>query len=159
MTDVTSPTALAGEPGPVSSQDRIQALDVIRGVALCGILLMNIVGFGLPLAYEDPTVAGGADGSNLAVWWMNVLFFEGTMRTLFSMLFGAGVVLLTARAEQRGAGIGAADIFVRRNAWLVAFGVVHAYLLLWLGDILFTYGIVGLFLFAFRKLPSRERPV
>jgi uncharacterized protein len=86
MTDLTSPTALAGEPAPVSASDRIQALDVIRGVALFGILLMNIVGFGLPRAYEDPSISGGADGANLAAWWMNTLFFEGTMRTLFSIL-------------------------------------------------------------------------
>ncbi len=156
MTEASSPRALAGDPGPVSSKDRIQALDVMRGVALCGILLMNIVGFGLPFqAYEDPTVAGGADGLNLTAWWMNTLFFEGTMRTLFSMLFGAGVILITQRAEERGTGIGGADIFVRRNAWLVVFGMIHAYVLLWDGDILYTYGIVGLFLFAFRNLPAR----
>jgi uncharacterized protein len=152
MTKLATATALAGEARPVSATDRIQALDVIRGVALCGILLLNIVGFGLPImAYEDPTVMGGASGSNLTVWWMNTLFFEGTMRTLFSMLFGAGVVLFTSRAEERGAGLRTADIFLRRNLWLIAFGMIHAYVLLWNGEILYTYGIVGLVLFTFRK--------
>ena len=77
--------------GPVKASERINALDVLRGVALLGILLMNIAGFGLVfMAYGDPTVQGGADGLNLLVWKINNLFFEGTMRALFSMLFGCG---------------------------------------------------------------------
>lgn len=142
--------------GPVTSADRISSLDVIRGVALFGILLLNIVGFGLPMAYENPTNYGGADGLNLFAWQVNALFFEGTMRGLFSVLFGAGVVLMTSRAEARDPSIKVADIYFRRNLWLIVFGVVHAWLLLWTGDILYIYGIAGLFLFVFRNLSPRK---
>ena len=142
--------------GPVTSAHRISSLDVIRGVALFGILLMNIVGFGLPMAYENPTISGGADGLNLLAWKINALFFEGTMRGLFSVLFGAGVVLMTSRAEARDPSINVADIYFRRNLWLIAFGVVHAWLLLWTGDILYIYGIAGMFLFVFRKVSARS---
>lgn len=68
------------QSSPVRSADRISSLDVIRGAALLGILLMNIVGFGLPYAYFNPNVAGGADGLNFLSWQINSLFFEGTMR-------------------------------------------------------------------------------
>ena len=141
--------------GPVTSAERISSLDVIRGVALFGILLMNIVGFGLPYAYDNPTNSGGADGLNLFAWHINTLFFEGTMRGLFSILFGAGIVLMTSRAEARDPSIGVADIYFRRNLWLIAFGLVHSWLLLFPGDILYFYGIVALFLFVFRKASPR----
>jgi len=95
---------------PIKTAERINSLDVIRGIALLGILLMNINGMGLPFAYSDPTIAGGADGLNLKVWIANNMLFEGTMRGLFTLLFGAGVILLTSRLEKNGAGITAADI-------------------------------------------------
>lgn len=117
-------------PSPVKSLDRISSLDVIRGAALLGILMMNIVAFGLPYAYENPNNAGGADGLNFLTWQVTSLFFEGTMRGLFSMLFGAGIVLMTGRAEARDPSIAVADVYFRRNLWLVAFGLVHAWLLL-----------------------------
>ncbi len=142
--------------GPVTSTDRISSLDVIRGVALFGILLMNVIGFGLPFAYENPNNYGGADGLNLFAWQINALFFEGTMRGLFSVLFGAGVVLMTGRAEARDSSIKVADIYFRRNLWLIVFGVVHAWLFLWTGDILYVYGVGGLFLFVFRKVSPRN---
>jgi uncharacterized protein len=141
--------------GPVTSADRISSLDVIRGVALFGILLMNIVAFGLPYAYDNPTNSGGADGLNLFAWQINTLLFEGTMRGLFSILFGAGIVLMTSRAEARDPSVGVADIYFRRNLWLVAFGLVHSWLLLFPGDILYRYGVVALFLFVFRKASPR----
>ena len=109
----------------------------------------------MPSAYSNPTNYGGAEGLNLAVWATNNLFFEGTMRGLFSMLFGAGIVLMTGRAEARGGGLEVADIYYRRTLWLFAFGVIHGWLILWVGDILYGYGIAGLFLFAFRKVNPR----
>lgn len=143
-------------PTPVVSTDRISSVDTLRGFALLGILLMNIVGFALPgNAYDDPTIAGGTAGANLTVWAINYVLFEGKMRTLFSMLFGAGVILLTSRLEKRGAGTSVADIYYRRTLWLVAFGLFHAYFI-WNGDILYAYGLVGLMLFPLRRLPAKH---
>jgi uncharacterized protein len=142
---------------PVHVQDRIRSIDVLRGVALLGILLMNIVGMGLPhWAYDDPTVAGNRTPVDFWVWAINSVLFEGKMRTIFSMLFGAGVILITSRAEERGAGQTIADISLRRNLWLVLFGMIHAYLLLWPGDILYMYGLAGVALFAFRHVRPRN---
>jgi len=146
---------LQADLGPVTGLERISSIDTIRGAALFGILLMNIVAFGLPSGYSNPMNYGGAEGLNLAAWAINNLLFEGTMRGLFSMLFGAGIVLMTSRAEARGGGIEVADIFYRRTLWLFAFGVIHAWLFLWLGDILYFYGVAGLFLFTFRKVNPR----
>ncbi len=142
--------------GPVTGRERFASMDVIRGVALFGILLMNIFGFGYAVGwteYLDPVTRVGAD---YWVWFVMVFALEGTQRTLFSLLFGAGVILLTSRMEERGAGLFTADIFYRRNIWLIAFGMIHAYLLLWDGDILYYYGIVALFLFPLRNLSPRK---
>jgi len=141
---------------PVNSSERINSMDVIRGIALLGILLMNINGMGLPFSYSDPTVAGGSDGLNLLVWKVNNLFFEGTMRGLFTLLFGAGVILLTSRLEKKGAGIFTADIYYRRILWLLIFGIINVYILLWAGDILYPYAIFGLMLFPFRNASVKK---
>src|SRR5262245_47487160 len=136
---------------PVSSEERISSVDALRGVAVLGILLMNIQNFGLPFAaYMNPTAHGGDSGLNLAYWFANQIFFEGKMRTIFSMLFGAGVVLMTVRAEERGGRISVADIYYRRTLWLILFGALHAYFI-WFGDILYGYGLIGLALFPLRK--------
>jgi uncharacterized protein len=143
--------------GPVTGAERIKSLDVLRGVALLGILLMNITGFGLDFwAYMDPTVQGGSEGYNRAVWIMNNMFFEGTMRAMFSMLFGVGMVLMTTRMISKGGGIEVADIYYRRTIWLLIFGVIHGYLILWTGDILYAYGLFGLFLFPFRDTSPKK---
>jgi len=141
---------------PTQKKARINSLDVIRGIAVLGILLMNINGMGLPFAYSDPSIAGGADGLNLQVWIMNEMFFEGTMRGLFTLLFGAGVVLLTSRLEKSGAGIATADIYYRRTLWLLVFGIFNVYILLWHGDILYPYAIFGLMLFPFRNADVKK---
>jgi len=142
--------------GPVAGKSRIEALDITRGIALLGILLMNITGFGLSwMAYEDPTVQGGSEGPNLFVWVMNFMLFEGTMRGMFSMLFGVGMVLLTTRMESRGAGLMTAEIYYRRLLWLLLFGVIHAYILLWPGEILYGYALFGMMLFPIRKWPVK----
>ncbi len=142
------------QPRAAPAAQRIEALDFVRGVALCGILLMNITGFGLPDAYTNPQNAGGATGINLVTWVITEIGFEGTQRALFSMLFGASVILFTSRLEAQGRP-DTADIYMRRNLWLVGFGMINAFLLLWHGDILYAYGITALFLFPFRKLAGK----
>jgi uncharacterized protein len=158
--DAPAPSAMgagAFPATPTGGDARLDSLDVLRGVAILGILLMNVVGFGLPRAYLDPTVAGGvtaAEGPDFVAWLLTFLLFEGTMRGLFTLLFGAGLVLFTSRLERAGVP-DAADLHVRRMLWLVAFGFVDSHLLLWHGDILYEYGLTGLVLYAFRK--SRPR--
>jgi uncharacterized protein len=146
-------------PGPAEGsllatavEDRILAIDLLRGIALLGILIMNITAFGLPShAYDDPTTAGGSTGLNRLVWFVVAVVFEGKMRALFSMLFGAGVILMTSRGEARGGGILVADLFMRRNLWLLLIGALHGYFI-WSGDILFAYAVCGLMLFPFRNV-------
>jgi uncharacterized protein len=148
-------TVVMAEPVRAApAAQRIEALDFLRGVALCGILLMNIVDFGLPDAYTNPQNSGGATGINLTTWIITEIGFEGTQRALFSMLFGASVILFTSRLEAQGR-TDAADIYMRRNLWLVGFGMINAFLLLWHGDILYSYGIIALFIFAFRRLAAK----
>ena len=140
-------------PLPVAAEERIEALDVVRGFALLGILLMNICSFGMPMAAEsNPRAWGGADGANYVLWWVQYVFWSGKMRALFSLCFGAGVIYLTSRAEAKGATAG--DIYYRRTFWLMLFGVIHAYLI-WYGDILYPYALMGLFLYPLRTLRAR----
>ena len=136
-------------PNSAPTSTRLESLDFIRGCALFGILIMNIVGMGLGPAYDNPTVMGGDTGINLWTWFFVNVMFEGTQRGLFSILFGAGVILFTNRSDST-------DAFFRRNLWLIAFGLFNAWALLWVGDILYFYGLTALFLFAFRHLPGRK---
>jgi uncharacterized protein len=146
-------TALPETAGPVPQRERIASLDALRGFALLGILLMNIVAMAMHgAAYDDPTVAGGATGANLGVWAILHVLAEGKMRCLFSIIFGASLILLTTRLESRG---DSADIFYRRALWLMLFGVAHAYLL-WLGDILYLYALCALALYPFRNVGARK---
>lgn len=140
---------------PTSASERIDILDTTRGIAVLGILLMNITGFGLPYAYEDPTNWGGHDGKNLIAWRVASLFFEGTMRGLFTLLFGAGVVLFLQRHRERDPNGPIAKIYYRRTFLLIVFGLINSYLFLWDGDILFYYGLTGLVLYFFRNLSAR----
>src|SRR5690606_1255868 len=102
----TSPVIL-----PVQTKERVQILDIIRGFVLCGILLMNINGMGWANAYTEPTIAGGFDGWNRITWVVTNIFFEGTMRALFSLLFGVGMYMLMERMQKNQLGIKAADIY------------------------------------------------
>jgi len=141
---------------PLVASDRIHSLDVMRGIVLFGILLMNIVMFGLYGSYNDPTVAGGSTGFNLFSWAANNMLFEGTMRALFSLLFGVGMFVLLDRLEKKGACLSAADIYFRRLLWLLLFGLIHGYLLLWTGEILYDYALMGFIVFAFRNMAARK---
>ncbi|HEY8570919.1 DUF418 domain-containing protein [Phenylobacterium sp.] len=132
---------------------RHQSIDAVRGFAVLGILLMNIVGMGLPaFAYIDPTYAGHESAADLWMWAVNNVLTDGKMRALFTMLFGASAVLIAQRAESGRPG--PVETHYRRMFWLFVFGMLHAYLLWW-GDILVTYAVAGLVIFPFRKLPVR----
>jgi uncharacterized protein len=154
-TNLAAPAPEVAADKPLPNTNRILALDFVRGAALFGILLMNITGMGLPEAYGNPTNAGGAEGANLWAWIITQVGFEGTQRGLFSILFGAGVILFTSRLEAAGRA-DSADIYFRRNLWLIAFGCVNSFLLLWTGDILYYYGITALFLYAFRTMSAKS---
>jgi uncharacterized protein len=144
------------QPSAESGDDRIGMLDTMRGIAVLGILLMNITGFGLPYAYDDPTVWGAESAADLAVWRIMALFFEGTMRGLFTLLFGASALLFLQRHASRAPDLRPADLYFRRTLWLIVFGLINGYVLLWSGDVLFYYGFAGLALFVFRNLPPRR---
>src|SRR5262245_50919171 len=99
------PTSVLAVAAPLPPADRIVAVDVVRGLAVLGILVMNVVEFGLPLgAYTNPAVAGGDTGADLWTWFVQQALFDGRMRALFSMLFGAGLVLIDERMQRSGRG-------------------------------------------------------
>ncbi len=132
---------------------RNATLDLIRGVAVLGILAVNLPGFaGPPAALLSPhwSVPGSfADELGFAAVFV---LFEGKMRALFTLLFGAGMVLFIDRAEARGRD---GDILqFRRLVWLLLFGLLHHFLFWW-GDILFIYAAAGVIALFMRDLPVR----
>jgi len=140
---------------PVAQQERISMLDSLRGIAILGILLMNIPGFALPQNQaSDPSVLNET-GLNFKTWYFIELVLTGTQRAFFSMLFGAGIILFLSRLEKKVPGYMAAEYFFRRQLWLLVFGLFNAYVLLWFWDILFAYAICGMILFAFRRLSPK----
>ncbi len=140
---------------PVDKAERISTVDMIRGVALCGILLMNIPGFGIHWSAFDRMIRGPQNTADFYTMEVISVFFEGTMRGLFSMLFGAGMLLFTMNKKETLGGPSVAELYYRRLLLLVAFGVFNAYILLWQGDILFFYGLCGMLLYPFRKTAAK----
>lgn len=129
-------------------------LDALRGFAVMGILAMNIVGFSMPeWAYVTPKAYGGETLSDQIVWLFNFIFIDGKMRGLFSLLFGASMMLIIDGAEAKNES--AIKVHYSRMFWLALFGLAH-YFFLWFGDILFLYASVGCLAFLFRKWESRR---
>ena len=127
---------------PVTQTDRITSLDVLRGFALLGILMVNIQSFGLIDAkYLNPTAMGELQGMSYWSWWITFVFFDSKFMAIFSLLFGASIVLMWQRNSQ--ADRKSAWLHYRRMFWLLLFGLTHAHLL-WYGDILFLYSICGM---------------
>jgi len=143
----------ASAVSPVAASSRIQSLDVLRGFALLGILLMNILVFAFPFAaYTDPRIDGATEGINLAVFAVMDVLVEGSMRAIFSMLFGAGMLIFLAKRDIDVATL--RGLFYRRTVLLIIFGLVNAYIFIWPGDILYTYGMAGLLLYFFRDFSA-----
>lgn len=135
---------------PVTQKHRVISIDVLRGFAVLGILAMNIQIFAMPgISYANPTSFGDRSPININVWYINHVLFDMKMMTIFSMLFGAGIIIFTERARQKTGR--SAAVHYRRTAWLILFGLLHAHLL-WYGDILYTYGMCALFLYLLRNL-------
>lgn len=138
------------KPIPVAPSERIIALDVLRGFAMLGILIMNIQSFSMiEAAYFNPTAYGDLTGLNKAVWIGSHVFADQKFMTIFAILYGAGIILITRGAESKGRK--SAGLHYRRTFWLLVIGLMHAYLL-WYGDILVAYALCALTAFLFRKL-------
>lgn len=142
---------------PVDSKNRITFLDSLRGLAILGILIMNIMTMGQPGSfYFEMDLSKSITGANYYTWMYGTLICEGAMRGLFSVLFGAGAILLFQRIKQGANNELSADIYYRRMLWLVGFGLLDGFILLWFGDILYFYGLLGLILFPFRNMSPKK---
>ena len=139
---------------PVGASERLMSLDVIRGAAVLGILLANIVGFGHPdLAYSWPgALPDGGNSADGIVWLAQFVLVDGKFRGLFSLLFGASMLLFLDKAARHGRGAG---LQARRLAWLVIFGLAHFYFL-FRGDILFSYAISGFVVLLFLRMSGEK---
>ncbi|MDD3800012.1 MAG: DUF418 domain-containing protein [Novosphingobium sp.] len=136
-----------------TGQQRLATLDLVRGVAVLGILAINIGGFAGPMAsLTSPHLPRPVGAVDEAAFAFSFLFFEGKMRALFSLLFGAGIVLFWEHAEAAGRD---GDVLqVHRLFWLMLLGALH-YFVLWWGDILFLYAVCGLGALLLRPLSNR----
>ncbi|MDX2115102.1 MAG: DUF418 domain-containing protein [Planctomycetota bacterium] len=140
----------APSAGPIGQADRLETVDVLRGFALLGILPMNLPFFAdTSAAFFNPALSGGFTGVNYALWLFGHVFFELKMMSIFSMLFGAGLIVMNERSAAAGRSLAA--VYYRRIGWLLVIGLAHAYLL-WYGDILVTYALCGLALYPLRRL-------
>ena len=132
-----------------SGSARLITLDAMRGFAVMGILAMNIVAFSMPeWAYVTPLAYGGETQSDRIAWLFSFVFIDGKMRGLFSLLFGASMMLIIESADARGES--AKKVHYTRMFWLALFGLAH-YFFIWFGDILFLYASVGCIAFLFRN--------
>jgi uncharacterized protein len=135
------------EIGPVSLSDRIEVVDVLRGLAIGGILIGNmqwLSGYGMMpdvMSAQQPLLDRTVD-------LLIHIFVEGKFYSIFSLLFGFGFAIQITRAAERGDE--RASVFKRRLFWLFVIGVLHSFLL-WAGDILAFYALVGFVLILFRK--------
>ena len=131
-------------PAPVAAPDRLETLDVLRGFALLGILAMNIRAMAAPFsAYMYPSALFDYTGASRAAYIFTSTVFDLKMMGLFSMLFGAGVLLYSAKPSESGRP--PRGLWFRRMFWLLVIGLVHAYLI-WDGDILVPYALCGILL-------------
>ena len=129
---------------------------MLRGLAILGIFYMNIPFMGARVipSFGNPAALGWTPADQ-ASWTAIQVLLEGTQRCLLEFLFGAGMMVLTARAMEPDGPVAVADLYYRRNMWLLLFGLFDIFGLLWPGDILHVYAIAALFLFPFRKLGPR----
>ena len=141
-------------PSPARRSERIVAVDVLRGVAVLGILIVNIQGFArVASAYLNPASGRVLEGADLWTWAAVHLVADTKFISIFSLLFGAGIAMMSERTARRG--VSGTGLHYRRQSWLLLIGLVHAYLI-WHGDILVTYALCGFLLYPLRSLEPRR---
>ncbi|WP_286232692.1 DUF418 domain-containing protein [Thalassotalea sediminis] len=139
---------------PTQASERLVAIDLIRGVALLGILIMNIQAFSMIFsAYSNPTTYGDLSGINYYVYYFSHIFANQKFMTIFSLLFGCSIVLMAENIAKKGGN--ATKIHYKRMFILAIVGIAHAYLL-WFGDILFPYAIAGVLAYLARNLTVKS---
>lgn len=139
---------------PISVTERIEILDVLRGVAIGGIFMGNMQWFS-GYGFMPDAMAAQTPFVDQAARFLVHVFIEGKFYSIFSFLFGFGFALQISRAEDRGDL--KATVFKRRLFWLLIIGVFHAFLL-WSGDILSVYALIGFVLLLFRKKATESLP-
>jgi uncharacterized protein len=155
IADEPAPTVAAMPDQPVAAGERILALDFIRGIAVLGILFSNIVAYAYPMLpyYWPKGFPGGAEAFDKWVWLFQLVAVDGKFRGLFTLLFGAGMMLFIERVWAHG---GTRWLQARRLGWLALFGLAHYYLL-WTGDILFLYAVSGLAVLGMLKWSAKTQ--
>ena len=139
---------------PVEKTNRIQSIDLLRGIAILGILIMNIQSFAMPsAAYNNPLAFGDLTGLNKMTWILSHLFADQKFMSIFSILFGAGIILITEKKELlTGSSL---KLHYTRNLILLLIGLLHAHLI-WYGDILVAYALCSFLVYPFRKLSPKK---
>lgn len=139
---------------PPGTHGRIGSLDLIRGVAIPGILFMNIMSMAAPqFAYYVPEWYPGAGPADHLIYAVQSLFIESRFFSLFALLFGAGLAIQSERFRERG--VEPKRLILRRLLWLLIFGLIHGFLI-WVGDILTLYALAGLIVFRFAAWPVKR---
>ena len=158
-----NPSSAIETPPAEPARPRLDSLDLLRGIAILGIFLMNSQGMSMPtIAYYNPTAYdpayfdnpetyAGLSALNYAVWVIIHVVADTKFITIFSMLFGAGILLQGERLEGRG--VSPAAVHYLRMAVLLVFGLIHAHVF-WYGDVLANYAVLGALLFPLRRLPA-----
>ena len=132
---------------PVAAKDRYESLDVLRGLAVLGILMVNVQAFTMASnAYVYPPAHMDVTGANLTVWYITHVFFEMKFITIFSALFGAGMMLMVGEEPDASR-----KLHFSRMTWLLVIGLIHMFGL-WFGDILVTYALAGFIIVFFRRM-------
>ncbi len=146
---------MSSEGGPTPPSERVVGLDALRGFALLGILVVNVRLFSMPeVVLLNPTAYGDFADANYWAWFAGHVLVEQKFITLFTLLFGGGIALFTRNRERRGDPV--LGLHLRRSGLLVAFGLLHAYLL-WYGDVLVAYGVTALWVVSARHETARRQ--
>ena len=152
----TTPTRHPEAPitTPVTQSERIAAIDVLRGFAVLGILIVNMQGFArVSSAYTNPASGRILEAADLWTWATIYLFADTKFISIFSLLFGVGIAIMSERMASRG--LSGTGLHYRRQLWLLVIGLIHGFLI-WHGDILVSYALCGFLLYPFRNLAPRR---